>query len=307
MTRGREKYFAGIDGGQSSTTAVVGDKSGHVIGRGVSGPADEVGEDARSTRMHDALSGALDAARRDAGLPQQTRFAAIVAGVSGYDGRARGKPPALPTERFVLVHDALVAHAGALAGKSGIVVIAGTGSIVYASDGTRTHTAGGWGFLFGDEGSAFWIVRETLARLMHCEDLQNGPDCSAEAREICSYFNVTSLRDVAHAFYDGTLSRERLASFAPRVARFPVAAGLAEQGAAGLALLVHDAIAAGAPARVTCVGGMFADPEYYERVRSLICGSGFSVEVIEPVYEAAVGGLLLAYEAAGASSVTIAP
>jgi N-acetylglucosamine kinase-like BadF-type ATPase len=298
-------YFAGIDGGQSSTTGVIGDSRGRVIGRGVSGPADEVGEGADSTRMHDALRGALEAARRDAGLRDQTRFAAIVAGVSGYDGRSRGEQPILPTSQFVLMHDARIAHAGALAGGAGIVVIAGTGSVVYASEGTRARIAGGWGFLFGDEGSAFWIVRETLARLMNSEDLQNGPDCSAQAREVCEYFGFASLRDVAHAFYDGTISRERLASFAPRAGRLPIAADLAQRGASRLALLVHDAIAAGAPARVACVGGMLTDRDYYERLRSLICGQGFRVEVIEPAYEPAVGALLLAYEIAGLDGVAI--
>jgi glucosamine kinase len=300
------QYVAGIDGGQSSTTAVIGDADRRVIGRGTSGPADEVGEGSQSTRMHDALSGALEAARRNAHLPAQTQFAAIVAGVSGYDGRVRGKAPALPTHRFTLLHDARIAHAGALAGKPGIVVIAGTGSVVYASDGARTHTAGGWGFLFGDEGSAFWIVRETLARLMHGADLQNGPDCSAQTKEVCEYFGVSSLRDLAHAFYSSALSRERLASFAPRAARLPIAAGLQERGASRLALLVHDAVAAGAPARVACVGGMFADFEYSERVRALIRESGWTVDIVEPAYEPAVGALLLAYEAAGVEGSVIA-
>jgi glucosamine kinase len=302
----RRRYFAGIDGGQSSTTAVVGDADRRVIGRGTSGPADEVGEGAQSTRMHDALSRALEAACRDARLPAQTRFAAVVAGVSGYDGRVRGKLPALPTEQLVLLHDARVAHAGALAGKPGIVVIAGTGSVVYASDGVQTHTSGGWGFLFGDEGSAFWIVRETLTRLMHGEDLQNGPDCSAQAKAVCEYFGAASLRDVAHGFYAGALSRDRLASFASRAARLPIAAGLQERGASRLALLVHDAIAGGAPARVACVGGMFADAEYYQRVRALICESGWAVEIVEPAYDPAIGALLLAYEAAGVAGAAIA-
>jgi glucosamine kinase len=298
-------YVAGIDGGQSSTVAVIGDTRGRVIGRGVSGPADEVGESAHSTRMRDALGSALDAARDHAGLSEQTRFAAIVAGVSGYDGRTRGTPPVLPTPRFVLMHDAPVALAGALAGKPGVVVIAGTGSVVYATDGARSHTAGGWGFLFGDEGSAFWIVRETLVRLMHSEDLQNGPDCSAQAREICDYLGVASLRDVARAFYAGTISRDRLASFASRAARLPIAAGLAERGASRLALLVHDAIAAGAPPKVACVGGMFTDSSYAEQVRSQILGSGFRVDVVPPVYEPAIGALLFAYREAGVTGVTI--
>ena len=90
------------------------------------------------------------------GLPSESNFAAIVAGVSGYEGRVYGAPPEMPTRHFTLMHDAPVAHAGALAGMPGVVVIAGTGSVVYARDENgRSQTLGGWGFLFGDEGSAF--------------------------------------------------------------------------------------------------------------------------------------------------------
>jgi len=155
--------FAGIDGGQSSTVAVVGDERGRILGRGTAGPADEIGASKESTRLRDALQGALEAACADAGLAQESRFDAIVAGVSGYDGHVYGKMPALPSQRVVLVHDTPIAHAGALAGHPGVVIIAGTGSVVFGRDESgRSWTLGGWGFLFGDEGSAFSIVRDAL-------------------------------------------------------------------------------------------------------------------------------------------------
>ena len=63
------------------------------------------------------------------------------------------------------MHDTPIAHAGALEGRSGVVVIAGTGSVVYGrNDEGWSCTLGGWGFLFGDEGSAFAIARDSLAR-----------------------------------------------------------------------------------------------------------------------------------------------
>ena len=88
---------AGIDGGQSSTVAAIGDERGRVLGRGAAGPADEIGAGPESTRLFDALRDALDDARRNAGLPDRARFDAIVAGVSGYDGRVYGRTLALPS------------------------------------------------------------------------------------------------------------------------------------------------------------------------------------------------------------------
>lgn len=53
-----------------------------------------------------------------------------------------------------VTHDADIALEGAFGGRSGIVVIAGTGSVVVArTPGGAIERAGGWGYLLGDEGS----------------------------------------------------------------------------------------------------------------------------------------------------------
>jgi len=37
-------YFLGVDGGKSSTCALIGDRTGRVLGCGYSGPSNHVGE-----------------------------------------------------------------------------------------------------------------------------------------------------------------------------------------------------------------------------------------------------------------------
>lgn len=62
--------------------------------------------------------------------------------------------------RLHVVHDAEIALEAAFSGESGVIVIAGTGSIIYARGETgATHRAGGWGYLLGDEGSGFTLGR----------------------------------------------------------------------------------------------------------------------------------------------------
>src|ERR1700735_156549 len=105
------KLFLGVDGGQSRTTALIGDEEGRVLGAGAGGPCNHAG--AEEGRQKLARGG----------------------------GGSVGGGPAL---------------AGATAGKPGIVMIAGTGSIAFGRNaGGRTARAGGWGFIFGDEGGAF--------------------------------------------------------------------------------------------------------------------------------------------------------
>lgn len=292
-----EFFVAGIDGGQSSTTAVVGDAAGRPIGRGTAGPADEVGESPDSTRLSDALEGALANARANAGLPASARFAAVVAGVSGYEGRLYGKRPELATQRLQLMHDAPIAHAGALAGKAGVVIVAGTGSVVYASGREAERTSGGWGYLFGDEGSAFWVVRETLAAWMRAAD--DGALGAGESDAACAFFERSSLRAIARGFYAGELPRHRLAAFAATALQFDSARAIAMRGAERLAALVSTAVRAGSPPTIALAGGMFDDAAFRRHTAEAIDAAIPGARVVAPVYEPSVGALLLAYREAG--------
>ena len=290
---------AGIDGGQSSTVALIADERGQVLSRGTSGPADEVGADSNSMRLRDALREALADACRRAGIPVGSDFAAIVAGVSGYEGRVYGARPEMPTQRFTLMHDAPVAHAGALAGGPGVVVIAGTGSIVYACDEDGlSQTLGGWGFLFGDEGSAFSIARDALALVMAAQD-DDDRSLRDEAHAARDFFGMGSLRQVGRAVYSGELTRARLAAFTPVAIRFARFRKIADEGADRLAALARRALAAMKEPRAALTGGLFADAEFYERVRGGILAAIPRAKVGRAKYEPAAGALLLAYRELG--------
>jgi N-acetylglucosamine kinase-like BadF-type ATPase len=66
-------------------------------------------------------------------------------------------------DRVEVISDAEGALLGALGEQPGVLLLAGTGSIVLGRDGRgRVARAGGLGPLIGDEGSAFWLGREWL-------------------------------------------------------------------------------------------------------------------------------------------------
>ncbi|HEY1881467.1 MAG TPA: BadF/BadG/BcrA/BcrD ATPase family protein [Candidatus Cybelea sp.] len=291
------RLFAGIDGGQSSTVAAIADETGRILARGRAGPADEIGVGASSTRLHDALHAALGDACARAGLGPQSEFAGIVAGVSGYEGRVYGRKPEFRAQRFTLLHDAPIAHAGALAGAPGVVAIAGTGSVVYARDERGSErTFGGWGPLFGDEGSGFGIVREGLAGVMQ------GHDAGLRQREsaaACAFFGVRTLRELSRAIYAGEITRDKLASFAPAALAFPFFRRIARRGADRLAGLIRTAAEPIARPNISLLGGLFADPPFRERVSRRVLELVPAARIVDPRYEPALGALLLAYREIG--------
>lgn len=255
--------FAGIDVGQSGTTAAIGDGL-QTLAIGHAGPGDEIGASAESTRLRDAMRDALADALVRASLPASTRFDAVVAGISGYEGHVVGARPDLPSERVTLMHDAPVAHAAAFRDESGVLVIAGTGSVAFArSQSGRTQTVGGWGYLFGDEGSAFWIARSAFESAIDC-----GQGC---ASKIAAYFDASGLRAVARAFYEGRIDRAgfaRIASTAFEAHAPHCLRKAAERGCTELMLLAQRALLdPPEQSRIAFTGGLMRVAEYAERLR----------------------------------------
>jgi glucosamine kinase len=294
-------FYAGVDGGQSSTDAVVADAV-RVLGRGHGPPADLVGEVRTSGRQAAAVGAALADALAAAGLPTRTRFAALVAGISGYDP-GDAQPPELGawSGRARVVHDAEIAHAGALGGAGGIVVIAGTGSVALGCDapGAPFVRAGGWGYFFGDEGSALWIARVALRRAML------RADCGMEtafAAEACAALGVGSLRALQHAFAHGEIARPALAGVARTVLALARAGDVDARAvrtaaAAELADLVATVDRRLTPVSLRLVsyaGGLFDDPEFLDAFERAVLDVVPHADLCAPVGDPVDGALVLA-------------
>ncbi len=152
------KYVIGVDGGGTKTLALLGDIDGHVIARGVSGASNynAVGFEAACV----ALEEAIDLAQKD----HPGEISAICFGLAGV-----GRPDDIeqfqywavnrfPGVTVKVVNDAEILLAIGSPTGAALALICGTGSIVYGRTTTgELIRAGGWGYLFGDEGSGYAI------------------------------------------------------------------------------------------------------------------------------------------------------
>jgi glucosamine kinase len=173
-------FVVGLDAGGTSTRALVLDLDGTRLGSGVAGGANPNSHPpARAAaQIGDALRAALD------GLDARK----VQSGVLGMAGASKLTDPAVSalfeaawTKAGLrcpmrVITDSEAAFAAGSASPDGTVLVAGTGSIAARIvDHRMARTSGGYGWLLGDEGSAFWMgrsaVRDTLGQLESSDPL----------------------------------------------------------------------------------------------------------------------------------------
>lgn len=247
------RWRVGVDGGGSGTRLRLLDVQGRVLGVGEAGPSGLSQGVAQAWRH---VQQALDAAWVAAGLlPADWRQAApqlaLGLGLAGAEVRpqhtafcaaVRASVPALGA--LVLGHDGTTQLLGAHAGRAGVVVAAGTGSVATAraADGT-VHTAGAWGFPAGDEGGGAWLGRHAVQVLQRALDGRDRQGALTTA--LTAHLNATP-DTAAAALLDwcATAGQQAYATLAPLVfdaaeAADPVAGALLQRAADELAALVH--------------------------------------------------------------------
>jgi N-acetylglucosamine kinase-like BadF-type ATPase len=212
-------------------------------------------------------------------------------------------------ERLLVTHDAFIALAGATAGAPGIIVIAGTGSIAFGrNEAGATARAGGWGYLFGDEGGAFDLVRQALRAVLRNEEGWGARTALREA--LLEAGGTRDANDLLHRFYTDEYPRHRVAAFAKLVddvARTgdKVASdilGSAAQSLATIAATVRRQLFDTASAvDVRYSGGVFQSESLLARFRMLL-ELEEGIRVTAPRFGPAEGALLEAYRLGGVTS-----
>jgi N-acetylglucosamine kinase-like BadF-type ATPase len=122
------------------------------------------------------------------------------------------------TRRLAVEDDTRVALRAALPEGSGIVVIAGTGSVAYAENGATRTRLGGAGFLLGDEGSAFAIGLAAAKMLARVYDGRARADVTTD--HVARALEAPDRDALLATVYTSPLDIARIAGLAPSIVAF---------------------------------------------------------------------------------------
>jgi N-acetylglucosamine kinase-like BadF-type ATPase len=244
----RDQLILGIDGGGTKTLAWLAEAGfpERTLGTGVAGPSNQraVGPIVAMSNLEQAV----DKAFESAGIGRQTVQSACL-GLAGADRSSdrsvveRWANETRLATRLIVVNDALpLLYVNPLSGQ-GVALICGTGSLAYGRHASgRTARAGGWGYLLGDEGSAYAIGRSVLTAVLRSFDGSEQPTQLKE--EVLKSLGISTVPDIVPEVYGAEVPRAVIAELAPLAfsacaAGDPVAAEILNEASRQLASMVN--------------------------------------------------------------------
>ncbi|MBE9209517.1 ATPase [Nostoc sp. LEGE 06077] len=309
-------YVLGIDGGGSKTVCILMDDSRQVLGRGEAGASNyqSIGIAAAAKAIHFAIE-ALK-------LTNTIKISAICLGLAGV-GRSgdievvRSMVQELQKSQFlpitwdlqpaniIICHDALIALVGGVGHDVGIVVAAGTGSIIFGRNQQgKTKRVGGWGYILGDEGSAYKIAVTGMQAALKSYDGREMQTSLVE--DFKQHLGLQNIEELIEVIYRRGWGVKEIASLAPIV---DLAASSGDELANNV---IDDAVEEFVIATSTVIDALFSSnssceivitgsvwrgkSQIHERFTTATVNQFPQVKVIFPRYEPAYGAGLLALQ-----------
>lgn len=211
------KYYLGIDGGGTRTTAAVSDEQGNILLRKTGRTINfySVGMDA----CRDNLKAIIDQIDNELG---EIIFSAAFIGCSALDNAADDEliqrlcGGIIRAEKIGMDSDVFIALKSVGKAVCPCAAICGTGSMVIAEDENgSTQVTGGWGHIIGDEGSGYQIA---VSAFKACCELCDKNEDSPLLDKAAEYFGVSDFRKAIDIIYSEETTKDVLAGFAACVA-----------------------------------------------------------------------------------------
>ena len=319
--------FLGVDGGQSTTKAVLADERADILAQATGGPSDHTEEPGGRERFEQVIQTLISSVLRSAKVPltENGEFAAACFGMTGETEIKRQiLERIVKAQHLSVVHDSVNALMGATAGEPGVIVIAGTGSVARGMDSSSKHArVGGWGHVFGDEGSGYQIGRAAVRAV--AAEFDGFGQKTRLTPMLFGRLGVNSAYELMAKYYSGEWSRDHLAGLAGWVHEAAEGGDLIAQTVlreagrelAELALAVISLLFPSETSRETAkdsevpivsyTGGVFRSQFVLSAMREVLLNKRPQAEIRPPLLPPVLGSLLLAYRCTGrdiASEIT---
>jgi N-acetylglucosamine kinase-like BadF-type ATPase len=159
-------YYLGVDGGGTKTSFVLINQNRDIAAEHKGGSSYHL--QTGLIGLRNVLAEGIHALKTKVGIDGQAiEYAFFGLPAFGedlaFDPRISDLPrPLLGHDRYTCGNDMVCGWAGSLGCSDGINIVAGTGSIGYGERRGVSARGGGWGEVFSDEGSAYWIAVQAL-------------------------------------------------------------------------------------------------------------------------------------------------
>ena len=166
------RYYLGVDGGGTNCRVRLADENLKTLAEVKNGRSNlqiDDGEPAFKA-ISDGTRDVFKAAGLDYAETANTYACFGMAGGRMDTARAEFAARPWPFAGVKVYDDIDIAHAGALGGGEGGVIIVGTGSAAMSIVDGKRHQAGGWGFQIGDQMSGAILGRELARYSVEAED-----------------------------------------------------------------------------------------------------------------------------------------
>jgi N-acetylglucosamine kinase-like BadF-type ATPase len=221
MEKSRIKYrsdelLCGIDGGGTTTKVVVCNLEGQMVHSFQTGTINHYGAGIQKVKENfAAISDKFMA--KFACIP-----GCIFTGNSALDGLSEDVLVQQLTDgvfhpsKVVFHSDVYIALLSFTMGNPGAVLISGTGSMACGIDaGGVYHTAGGWGQVLGDEGSAYHIALKGIKAALRAYDGLSEP--TQLSASVLKFFDLKKMSDIIDKIYNPPVEKSVIAAFATEV------------------------------------------------------------------------------------------
>jgi len=305
--------FLGVDGGGTKTEFVLIDDAGDIRARhqGTTTYYLQIGFDGLARVLGEGVAAVLAEGKLAAG---DIRYAFFGLPAYGEDSQLQDRLDGLPEtalghRRYRCGNDMVCGWAGSLAGRDGINIVAGTGSIGYGERQGVAARCGGWGEIFGDEGSGYWIAVQGLNSFSRMSDgrMPAGP----LHRIMRKHFDVSADLDICgRVMGDGEPSRDKIAALSRLVAEAAAegdatALAIFDRAARELAEIVEAIrvqLGYGSREKVllSYSGGVFRSGDIILRpLQRHLSGYSARYSLAEPVFAPCIGAALYAARLSG--------